>query len=155
MASKLCIQKDWVIVVAQSLAQNAQEAHPSNEQELISDAERDKADSARLASINATVRRYDLITSILAPLVTQLPSVFRISLIIWTFFRCLRFNKNEIVHRLDHGQCELVVARERRCGERSAPRRLECRLVLRRVRSARKHLLARAGVDATKEDRHR
>ena len=85
MASKLCIQKDWVIVVAQSLAQNVQEAHPSNEQELISDAERDKAGSARLASMNATVRRYELITSILAPLVTQLLSVFRISLFNWIF----------------------------------------------------------------------
>ena len=65
MASKLCIQKDWVIVIAHSVSERA-----SDEKGLTSGNERDKAKSIRLASINATVRRFDLMTSILAPLVS-------------------------------------------------------------------------------------
>jgi iron-regulated transporter 1 len=57
MANKISIEKDWVIVVAQH---------------AYSDDQDTKIETSLLASMNATVRRFDLLTAILAPLLAGL-----------------------------------------------------------------------------------
>jgi iron-regulated transporter 1 len=57
MANKIAIEKDWVIVVAQH---------------AYSEDHETKIEKSLLASMNATVRRFDLLTAILAPLLAGL-----------------------------------------------------------------------------------
>ena len=57
MANKIAIEKDWVIVVAQH---------------AYSDDQDTRTEKSLLASMNATVRRFDLLTAILAPLLAGL-----------------------------------------------------------------------------------
>jgi hypothetical protein len=70
MISSIAIEKDWVVVIAKSLHTNelaATETHTNH-----SDEEKNNLFKKRLTSMNATVRRIDLTTAVVAPLASGL-----------------------------------------------------------------------------------
>lgn len=68
MASKISIEKDWIIVIAQHEYDKAEELVSSTK----TDEEKNAEFKKKLALMNATVRRIDLSTNVVSPLVAGL-----------------------------------------------------------------------------------
>jgi iron-regulated transporter 1 len=67
MTTKIAIERDWAIVIAKNAHDNSS---LEKDQENESKEENEKRSKEQLANINATVRRFDLSTAIIAPMVS-------------------------------------------------------------------------------------